>query len=101
MLLHVLDCATLEPGRDPISDLDAVEAELAEYVSPSVEQLGELLDRPRLVALNKLDVPEAAELAALVRPELEARGLTRVRGVGGEPRRAARAVLRAGRGGAG
>jgi GTP-binding protein len=75
VLLHVLDCATLEPGRDPISDLDAVEAELAEYVSPSVAQLGELLDRPRLVALNKLDVPEAAELAALVRPELEARGL--------------------------
>jgi GTP-binding protein len=75
VLLHVLDCATLEPGRDPISDLDAVEAELAEYVSPSVEQLGELLDRPRLVALNKIDVPEAAELAALVRPELEARGL--------------------------
>jgi GTPase len=75
VLLHVLDCATLEPGRDPISDLDAVEAELAEYVSPSVAQLGELLDRPRLVALNKLDVPEAAELAALVKPELEARGL--------------------------
>jgi GTP-binding protein len=75
VLLHVLDCATLEPGRDPISDLDAVEAELAEYVSPSVEQLGALLDRPRLVALNKLDVPEAAELAALVKPELEARGL--------------------------
>ncbi len=75
VLLHVLDCATLEPGRDPISDLDAVEAELAEYVSPSVAQLGELLDRPRLVALNKIDVPEGAELAALVRPELEARGL--------------------------
>ena len=75
VLLHVLDCATLEPGRDPLSDLDAVEAELAEYVSPSVEQLGDLLDRPRLVALNKTDVPEGAELAALVRSELEARGL--------------------------
>ncbi len=75
VLLHVLDCATLEPGRDPLSDLDAVEAELAEYVSPSVAQLGELLDRPRLVALNKIDVPEAQELATLVRPELEARGL--------------------------
>ncbi len=23
-LLHVLDCATLEPGRDPISDLDVI-----------------------------------------------------------------------------
>ena len=29
VLVHVLDCATEEPGRDPISDLDALEAELA------------------------------------------------------------------------
>ena len=75
VLLHVLDCATLEPGRDPLSDLDAIEAELAEYVSPSAATLGDLLDRPRLVALNKVDIPEGADLAALVRPEIEARGL--------------------------
>ena len=31
VLVHVLDCATEEPGRDPISDLDALEAELAAY----------------------------------------------------------------------
>ena len=31
MLVHVVDCATLEPGRDPISDIDALEAELAAY----------------------------------------------------------------------
>ena len=31
VLVHVLDCATLEPGRDPISDLDVIEAELAAY----------------------------------------------------------------------
>ena len=62
VLLHVLDCATLEPGRDPISDLEAIEAELAQYAS----DLGELNERPRLVALNKVDVPEAAELAELV-----------------------------------
>ena len=30
-LVHVLDCATLEPGRDPLSDLDVIEAELAAY----------------------------------------------------------------------
>ena len=29
VLVHVLDCATLEPGRDPITDLDVIEAELA------------------------------------------------------------------------
>ena len=66
VLVHVLDCATLEPGRDPISDLAAIEAELAQYSA----SLGDLGDRPRLVALNKLDVPEAAELADLVTPEL-------------------------------
>jgi GTPase len=71
VLLHVLDCATLDPGRDPLSDLDALEAELSQYEGT----FGDLLSRPRLVALNKIDVPEAAELAAFVRPELESRGL--------------------------
>jgi GTP-binding protein len=66
-LVHVIDCATLEPDRDPLSDLDAIEAELAEY--------GGLADRPRLVALNKIDVPEARELAEMVRADLEKRGL--------------------------
>ncbi|MDP9496811.1 MAG: GTPase ObgE [Actinomycetota bacterium] len=68
VLVHVLDCATLEPGRDPLTDLDVIEAELAAYRTS-------LADRPRLVVLNKVDVPEAAELAALVRPDLEERGL--------------------------
>ena len=66
-LVHVVDCATLEPGRDPLTDLDVIEAELERY--------GGLDDRPRMVALNKVDVPEARELAEMVRPELEARGL--------------------------
>ena len=70
VLLHVLDCATLEPGRDPITDLDTIEAELGQYAST----LGDLLERPRLIALNKVDVPEGAELADLVTPDLEARG---------------------------
>ncbi|MEZ5115774.1 MAG: GTPase ObgE [Candidatus Nanopelagicales bacterium] len=67
VLVHVLDCATLEPGRDPIHDLDVIESELAAY--------GGLEGRPRLVALNKVDVPDARDLAELVRPDLEARGL--------------------------
>jgi GTP-binding protein len=73
VLVHVLDCATEEPGRDPISDLDALEAELAAYEELTGAQLG---DRPRLVALNKIDVPAAREMADLVEPELESRGLT-------------------------
>jgi GTP-binding protein len=73
VFVHVLDCATEEPGRDPVSDLDALEAELSAY-----EELtgARLADRPRIVALNKVDVPAARELADMVEPELEARGLT-------------------------
>ena len=71
-LLHVLDCATLESARDPLSDLEVIRRELAAYPVP--EGQVPLLDRPQLVALNKIDVPEAAELAAFVRPELEALG---------------------------
>ncbi|MCP2636795.1 GTPase ObgE [Microbacterium sp. HD4P20] len=71
-LVHVLDCATLDPGRDPLSDLEVILAELAAYPVPEGQL--PLLERPQLVALNKVDVPEAKDLAELVRPELEARG---------------------------
>ncbi len=73
VLVHVLDCATEEPGRDPISDLDVIEEELAAYEAATGAGLQ---DRPRVVALNKIDVPAARDLAALVAPELQARGLT-------------------------
>ncbi|GAB2729742.1 GTPase ObgE [Kitasatospora kifunensis] len=66
VLVHVLDCATLEPGRDPLSDLETIEAELAQY--------GGLEDRPRLVALNKVDVPDGQDIADLTRASLEERG---------------------------
>jgi GTPase len=70
VLVHVVDCATFEPGRDPVSDVAALEGELARYTGA----LGGILtDRPRLVALNKVDVPDARELADMVRPELEER----------------------------
>ncbi|MEO6879687.1 MAG: GTPase ObgE [Mycobacteriaceae bacterium] len=76
VLVHVVDCATLDPGRDPLSDIDALEAELAAYrpVLSADSVLGGLDQRPRVVVLNKVDVPEAAELAELVAPELAARG---------------------------
>jgi GTPase len=72
VLVHVVDCATFEPGRDPVSDIDALENELAKY-TPSLG--GELASRPRLVVLNKTDVPDAKDLADIIRPEIEARGL--------------------------
>ena len=66
VLVHVLDCATMDPGRDPLDDLDAIENELALY--------GGLADRPRLIALNKIDVPDARVMAEMIRPILEERG---------------------------
>ncbi|EXG80409.1 GTPase ObgE [Cryptosporangium arvum] len=66
VLVHVVDTATEEPGRDPVADIDALEAELAAY--------GGLEDRPRLVVLNKVDVPHGREMAEIIRPDLEARG---------------------------
>src|ERR1700760_4325517 len=76
VLVHVVDCATAEPGRDPISDIDALEAELAAY-TPTLQGdsiLVDLVERPRAVVLNKIDVPEAREMAEFVRDEIAERG---------------------------
>src|SRR5579875_2703097 len=71
-LLHVIDCATEEPGRDPVADLDVIEAELSAYGAATGT---DLRDRPRLVALNKIDVPAAKERADRAEAVLAARGL--------------------------
>jgi GTP-binding protein len=75
VLVHVVDCATMDPGRDPISDIEALEAELAAY-TPTLQgdsSLGDLTERPRAVVLNKIDVPDARELADFVRDEVAGR----------------------------
>jgi GTPase len=73
VLLHVIDCATLEPGRDPMSDYRVILGELAAYQVP--EGSLPLTERPQLIALNKIDVPDGKELAEFVRAEFEALGL--------------------------
>ncbi len=75
VLVHVLDCAAGpagEEGRDPVADLDTIEAELAAYEAATG---ADLAGRPRVVALNKIDVPAAREVAERARPVLAARGL--------------------------
>jgi GTP-binding protein len=66
-LVHVIDTATMEPGRNPVEDLDIIENELSRY--------GGLEDRPRLVALNKIDVPDGRDISGFVVDELRERGL--------------------------
>jgi GTP-binding protein len=73
VLVHVLDCAVEEPGRSPVADLDLIEDELSAYEAATGASLS---GRPRIVALNKVDVPAAREQAAQAAKELEARGLT-------------------------
>jgi GTP-binding protein len=55
VLLHILDASPLAgPDRDPVSDFDILNRELARYAP-------ELADRPQVVALNKLDITEVRE----------------------------------------
>jgi GTPase len=70
VLVHVLDCATQEPGRSPVADLDVIEAELAAYEDATGASMR---DRPRIIALNKVDVPAAREAAQRAAAELDGR----------------------------
>lgn len=65
-LVHVLDCGTLETDRDPVKDFDIIEAELSHY--------GGLSQRPRIIALNKVDLPDGKTMADMVQSIFEARG---------------------------
>jgi GTP-binding protein len=65
-LVHVLDCGTLETDRDPVKDLEIIEAELAQY--------GGLEDRIRIVALNKIDLPDGKAMADMVAQTLRDKG---------------------------
>jgi len=65
-LVHVVDLATMEPGRNPVEDLDVIERELARY--------GGLEDRPRIVALNKVDLPDGREMADMIADDIASRG---------------------------
>lgn len=77
VIAHVIDCATLEPNRDPISDYHALEEELALYAAELDLPLGAvpIAERPRIIILTKIDVLQARELAEFVRKDFEAMGL--------------------------
>jgi GTP-binding protein len=68
VLVHVLDLVPLEPGRDPESDLAALEAELHAYDA-------ELADRPAMVVANKVDLPEGRARLAEAEAAARRRGL--------------------------
>jgi GTP-binding protein len=67
VLVHVLDASGGLEGRDPLADFATVHAELEAYEA-------DLLAKPMLVALNKIDIPEAQSRLAALQDELERRG---------------------------
>ncbi|WP_448624617.1 GTPase ObgE [Geodermatophilus sp. URMC 64] len=71
VLVHVVDMATMEPGRDPETDIEVLTAELREYGGDELDLVGRL----RFAVLNKIDVPDARDLVDLVRDSLEKLGL--------------------------
>jgi GTP-binding protein len=77
VLVHVLDCAAPEmsgdPDRNPVADFDVIEAELAAYEDVTG---ADLRGRPRIVALNKVDLPAARAVAGHAAEVLARRGLT-------------------------
>ena len=76
VIVHVLDTAAFETERDPLSDLRTIEAELAAYQGDlgEVEGYVPLMERPRVIVLNKIDIPDGRDLAEMTRPELEELG---------------------------
>ncbi len=63
VILHVIDMAGTE-GRDPYQDYKTINQELEQY-DPT------LLERPQIIAANKMDLPEAEDQLALFKEQLE------------------------------
>jgi GTPase len=64
LLVHVVDASR----PDPLADIETIDNELRSYGRG-------LEERPRLVALNKIDLPDAREAAPRVAASLRARGV--------------------------
>ncbi|MEW5919995.1 MAG: GTPase ObgE [Bacillota bacterium] len=81
VLIYVIDMAGME-GRDPVNDFINLREELVRY-------LPELLDRPAVIAANKMDIPAAAPnlsaFAAKLQGEAELFPLSAVTGEGVRP----------------
>src|SRR3954466_7500893 len=66
-LVHVVDTASMEPGRNPVDDLAVIENELGRY--------GGLEERPRPGGPDKKDVPRGRDISDIVIEDLREQGL--------------------------
>lgn len=67
LLLHVLDASGGLEGRDPIQDFQTINRELFDF-DPGMQ------NKPMIVALNKIDLPEAQENLTVLRDFLSGDG---------------------------
>lgn len=67
LILHVVDLSGGWEDRDPVSDFDIIEGELAEYAS-------ELAVRPRIVLGNKIDAEGANERSERLKAHIDELG---------------------------
>jgi len=77
VLLHMLDAGQINLEA-PLADYEAINAELADF-SP------ELKAKKQIVAINKMDLPEAEqklETVRAARPDLEVMGVSALTGQG-------------------
>lgn len=71
VIIHMVDAASTE-GRDPISDIHIINAELKAYKE-------ELAARPQIIAANKIDVfygTEEETVITLLKEEFESKGIS-------------------------
>ncbi|MBE6011091.1 MAG: GTPase ObgE [Lachnospiraceae bacterium] len=64
--IHVADAAAVE-GNDPVADIEKINNELKTY-NPA------LLERPQVIAANKMDIPEASENYERIKAQYEPMG---------------------------
>ena len=67
VFIHVVDAAGLE-GVDPIENIEKINEELKKYNDS-------LLDRPMVIACNKMDIPEAKENFEKIKAIYEPKGI--------------------------
>ncbi|MGE5629561.1 MAG: GTPase ObgE [Caulobacteraceae bacterium] len=66
VIIHILDVSGLE-GRDPLDDFEKINKELKLYSE-------KLVNKPQIVACNKIDIPEAEKNFQKLKEELGGRG---------------------------
>ena len=70
LLLHIIDCAPMDPDADPIAEAKALVVELSKYDE-------ELEQKPRWIVLNKIDLIPEDERQAVIATYREALGTDR------------------------